>query len=96
MDSSDPLPRGLNQPKCPGSAPATDPAAFNAHRPGAGASGLVQHVFHLPARIPIAEPPRRDLCAAPPSEKRCTLSSAKFSEVVGPVPAYAGRPDRVP
>jgi hypothetical protein len=56
MVSSDPLPRGLDQPKCPSNAPARDPAAFNAHRLGTGASGLVQHVFHLPARIPIAEP----------------------------------------
>jgi hypothetical protein len=72
MVSNDPLSRGLNQPKCPGSAPARDPAAFNAHRLGTGASGLVQHVFHLPARILIGTP-REDLCAAPPSEKRFTL-----------------------
>jgi hypothetical protein len=74
MDSSVPLSRGLNQPRCHDSAPATNPAAYNAHKP-AGASGLVQHVFHSPARIPVAEPPRGDLCAAPPSEKRYSLSS---------------------
>jgi hypothetical protein len=73
MVCSDPLPRGLNQTKCPVSAPARDPAVFNAHKLRAGASGLVQHVFHLPARMPIAEPLRGDLCAAPPSEKRFML-----------------------
>jgi hypothetical protein len=77
MVCSDPLPRGLNQTKCPVSAPARDPAVFNAHKLRAGASGLVQHVFHLPARMPIAEPLRGDLCAAPPSEKRFMLSRIK-------------------
>ena len=57
MVSSDPFPHGLNQPKCPVSAPAREPAAFNAHKLRAGAGGLVQHVFRLPARMPIAEPP---------------------------------------
>jgi len=81
MVSSDPFPHGLNQPKCPVSAPAREPAAFNAHKLRAGAGGLVQHVFRLPARTQIAEPPRRDLCAAPPSEKRFLLSRLKARRV---------------
>ncbi len=57
MVSSDPSPRGLNQPKCPVSAPAREPAAFNAHKLRDRAGGLVQHVFHLPSRMPIAASP---------------------------------------
>src|SRR5271165_739700 len=58
-------------PRCPTS---NRPGAFNAHSSGDGGSGLVQPVFRSPARIPAAETTRRGLCAAPPSEKRYTLS----------------------
>src|SRR5208337_313602 len=51
-----------------------DPGQLNAHSPGAWGSGLVQHVFRLPARSPAAEPSRRVPCAAPPSEKRYSFS----------------------
>src|SRR5712672_3069821 len=61
-------------PGCPGAPPANVRGAFNAHSPGDGGSGLVQPVFRSPARIPAAESSRRGLCAAPPSEKRYTLS----------------------
>ena len=37
-------------------------------------SDLAQHVFRSPARIPATESQRTGLCAAPPSEKRSTLS----------------------
>src|SRR5437763_9159767 len=61
-------------PGCPGAPPANVRGAFNAHSPGDGGSGLVQPVFRSPARIPAAESIRKGLCAAPPSEKRYTLS----------------------
>src|SRR6267143_1201709 len=61
-------------PGCPGAPPENVRGAFNAHSPGDGGSGLVQPVFRSPARIPPAESSRRGLCAAPPSEKRYTLS----------------------
>jgi hypothetical protein len=54
--------------------PEKDPGRFNAHSPDGGGSGLVQHVLRSPARIPAVESPRRGLCAAPASVKRCTLS----------------------
>jgi hypothetical protein len=77
MVSSDPFPRGLDQPKCPGSAPAREPAAFNAHKLRDGAGGLVQHVFHLPARMPITAPPSgRPVRRA---AKRKTLSVIKIN-----------------
>ena len=69
----------LNRPRCPDGAPAKDPAAFNAHSPGGGGSGLVQHVFRSPARIPTAEPPRGGPCAAPPSEKRYSFNEKRYS-----------------
>ena len=75
MVSSDPFPRGLNQRKCPDSAPAREPAAFNAHKLRAGAGGLVQHVFRLPARMPIAEPP--SMRHVRRAAKRKTLSVIK-------------------
>ena len=42
-------------PECPDGASAKDAAAFNAHSPGGGGSGLAQHVFRSPARIPATE-----------------------------------------
>jgi hypothetical protein len=67
-------------PGCPGRPTSKRPGAFNAHNPGDGGSGLVQPVFRSPARIPSAESTRKGLCAAPPSEKRYTLSG------LGPAP----------
>jgi hypothetical protein len=52
----------------------TDPGPFNAHSTDGGGSGLVQHVLRLPARTPPWNPHERELCAAPVSVKRCTLS----------------------
>jgi hypothetical protein len=63
-----------HRPKDPDGGLAKGPDAFNAHSPGGGGSGLVQPVFRSPARIPPAESRRRGSCAAPPSEKRYTLS----------------------
>src|ERR1700724_2872808 len=40
---------------CPEGASAKDAAAFNTHSPGGGGSGLAQHVFRSPARIPATE-----------------------------------------
>src|SRR6267142_2815900 len=69
-------------PGCPGAPPANVRGTFNAHSPGDGGSGLVQPVFRSPARIPAAESSRRGLCAAPPSEKRYTLSqNSKFINI---------------
>src|ERR1700680_3518744 len=42
-------------PGCPKGASANDAAAFNTHSPGGGGSGLAQHVFRSPARIPATE-----------------------------------------
>src|ERR1700720_3319234 len=67
-------------PGCPGAPPANVRGAFNAHSPGDGGTGLVQPVFRSPARIPAAETTRRGLCAAPPSEKRYTLSLARLGD----------------
>jgi hypothetical protein len=50
-----------------------DAAAIKTHSPGRGGSGLAQHVFRSPARIPATEPQWEGLCAAPPSEKRSTF-----------------------
>jgi hypothetical protein len=58
------------------------PGAFNAHSPGDGGSGLVQPVFRSPARIPAAESTRRGLCAAPPSEKRYTLTLYAITRMI--------------
>jgi hypothetical protein len=44
-----------HRPDCLDGAPAKDPGAFNTHSPGGGGSGLVQHIFRLPARIPALE-----------------------------------------
>jgi hypothetical protein len=87
MVSSDPFPRGLNQPKCPVCAQAREPAAFNAHKLRDGAGGLVQHVFHLPARMPITEP--RSGRPVRRAAKRKTLSVIK-STVLGAGRAYGG------
>ena len=65
------------RPEFPDGAPADDQGAFNAHSPGGG-SGLAQPVFRSPARSPTWVPPRRGSCAAPPSERRSTLSYGKF------------------
>jgi hypothetical protein len=56
------LPRRLDRWKCPDTATAKDPPAFNAHSQGGGGSGLVQSVFRSPARIPITDP-RGKSCA---------------------------------
>jgi hypothetical protein len=40
---------------CPEGASAKDATAFNTHSPGGGGSGLAQHVFRSPARIPATE-----------------------------------------
>ena len=61
-------------PECPDNAPAKDPEAFKPHSPNDWGSGLVQPVFRSPARIPATESKRTGLSAAPPSEKRYTLS----------------------
>jgi hypothetical protein len=61
----------------------TSKRQFNAHNPGGRGSGLVQPVFRSPARIPAAESTRRGLCAAPPSEKRYTLSRFCYQDKVG-------------
>jgi hypothetical protein len=66
-------PCALSCGKCSDGVPAEDPEPFNAHSPGGRGSGLAQHVFRSPARIPAAESSWRSPCAAPPSEKRCTL-----------------------
>src|ERR1700677_2262305 len=63
-------------PECPDGSPAKGPAPFNAHSRGGGGSGLVQSVFRSPARPPAWVPLREGSCAAPPSEKRSTLSRA--------------------
>src|SRR6266436_3176782 len=73
-------------PGCPGAPPANVRGAFNAHSPGDGGSGLVQPVFRSPARIPAAETTRKDLCAAPPSEKRYTLRKTLYV-IIGDVMA---------
>jgi hypothetical protein len=65
---------GNRRPKRPDGTPERDPGPFNAHSPDGRGSGLVQHVLRSPARIPAVESSRRDLCAAPASVKRCTLS----------------------
>jgi len=52
---------------CPG-----PPAAFNAHS-WLGGSGLVQHVFRSPARLPLPAATPRASCAAPLSEKRSSF-----------------------
>jgi hypothetical protein len=39
-------------PGCSDGALAKDAAAFNTHSQGGGGSGLAQHVFRSPARIP--------------------------------------------
>src|ERR1700712_5135933 len=67
----------IRRPDCSVGASAKEAAAFNAHSPGGTGCGLVQHVFHLPARIQLRSPTAGSQCAAPPSEKRCTLSRVK-------------------
>jgi hypothetical protein len=67
-------PRALDRQKYSVGASAQNPATFNAHSPGDTGSDLVQYVFRLPARIPTTEPSRKDPCAAPPIEKRSSLS----------------------
>jgi hypothetical protein len=47
---------------------------FNAHRLGARGNGLVQYVFRSPARIQTVRSSPRGPCAAPPNEKRSSLS----------------------
>jgi hypothetical protein len=42
-------------PECPEGASAKDAVVFNTHSPGGGGSGLAQHVFRSPARIPATE-----------------------------------------
>ena len=42
-------------PDCPEGASAKDATASKTHSPGGGGSGLAQHVFHSPARIPATE-----------------------------------------
>src|ERR1700712_1437089 len=64
----------IRRPDCSVGASAKEAAAFNAHSPGGTGCGLVQHVFYLPARIQLRSPTAGSQCAAPPSEKRCTLS----------------------
>src|SRR5260370_42306785 len=67
-------------PRCPTSK---SPGASNPHSPSDGGSGLVQPVFRSPARIPPAESTRKGLCAAPPSEKRYTLSLVRWAGAAG-------------
>src|SRR3954463_4240717 len=50
------LPRLLGLPNWPDRAPTGDPPAFNAHSRCGPGSGLAQHVFRLPARLPAAKP----------------------------------------
>ena len=50
------------------------PIQRRTHSTDGGGSGLVQHVLRLPARTPPWNPHERELCAAPVSVKRCTLS----------------------
>ena len=57
-------------PECPDGAPAKGPAAFNAHSPGGGGSGLVQSVFRSPARPHPGAPAER---LVPRAAKRKTL-----------------------
>ena len=57
--ASRPMPRTPSRPRLPrmsrrASAEGRS-AAFNAHSPGGGGSGLAQHVFRSPARIPATE-----------------------------------------
>jgi hypothetical protein len=47
-------------------------------------SGLVQSVFRSPARPTVWVPPREGSCAAPPSEKRSTLSHMGIPRGGGP------------
>ena len=65
-------------------APPSDPGPLNAHSPGAWGSGLVQHVFRLPARPPAADPSHRAPRAAPPSEKRYSLCITRRRALIIP------------
>src|SRR5438270_376380 len=65
-------------PGCPGAPPANVRGHSTPITLRRG-SGLVQPVFRSPARVPPAESTRKVLCAAPPSEKRYTLSDIRIS-----------------
>jgi len=61
------------------------PIQRRTHSTDGGGSGLVQHVLRLPARTPPWNPHERELCAAPVSVKRCTLSCVRWAESRGGV-----------
>src|SRR5215469_9345688 len=67
------LSRPLRAARFPLPAPSALPMAFNTHSSARG-SGLVQHVFRSPARLPAPAEAHGGACAAPPSEKRYSLS----------------------
>src|SRR5215467_15631061 len=66
------LSRPLRAARFPLPAPSALPMAFNTHSSARG-SGLVQHVFRSPARLPAPAEAHGGACAAPPSEKRYSL-----------------------
>src|SRR5439155_22864570 len=68
-------------PGCPGAPPANVRGHSTPITLRRG-SGLVQPVFRSPARVPPAESTRKVLCAAPPSEKRYTLSREAGVELI--------------
>src|SRR4051812_1555263 len=65
-------------PGCPDGASTKDAAAFNTHSPGGEGSGLAQHVFRSPARIPATEPSPKSTCAPAKRKTLCITRTKNF------------------
>src|SRR5271155_4121764 len=74
-------------PRCPGAPPAKVRGHPTPIAPATGGERFSPTRFSLTGADPAAETTRRGLCAAPPSEKRYTLSRR---EPLGPEPTGGG------